>query len=372
MTLFLYISLEVASIFMMYVSSVYMNKYRKEKNSLDKSKSIVFFILSFLPFFLIFSIRSIKVGADYFNYTKFYSKIISNDLSSREVSWLGIGFRQYCKMISIIVKDNYYIAYALINNITLFLFFTTIRKKSSIMWLSLFLFYSFCLHFQIFNQFRQMFAIGITFYNIVHLKENNLKKYIILTIVASLFHNTAILMLPLYWISKIKINKKIILIYIIIGLFMFFGFPIIENLMKNTYYGDVYFGSKYDITTQSTVLNFFVRVALLVVSLMFLKPVLKRDEKNIILYNMAIFCTLSQVLAMKSYIFARLTTYFFVYYILLIPELVMSFKNIKTRKIAILLIVLLFSLYQFVYYNSSSGAVGGGYSEYTTLFTDKI
>lgn len=364
MTFYMYLFAELISVIFMYFCWINKKKYFADKSIIYLKRSRIFFALAFTPFCILLLLRHVSVGSDFYNYARMYLKIGQNLLSIREQSWLGVGFRFYCNFMNLLIGDNYLIAFGIFNNITLYLFFKSIYDNSSIMWLSLLVFYCFCLHFQIFNQFRQMFAIALTFYNYKYLKCRNFKKYIVICIIAGLIHNTAFLMIPFYFLSNIKLNLKTMFMYICIALLFYFGFTYIEKILSSTYYGAMYFGSKYDIESSSTILNFFVRIALLFVSMLFYKKVIIKDANNNYLYNLVIFCTLFQVLAMKSYIFARLTTYFFVYYILLIPELLSIIKNYYSKKIISISIIVLFFMYQYVYYNSSSGAVSGGYDKY--------
>ena len=61
------------------------------------------------------------------------------------------------------------------------------------------------------------------------------------------------------------------------------------------------------------------------VSYYFYRKITKNNKENIYLYNLVFFCTLLQLLVVRSYILARLTTYLYIYYVLLIPPLLNEF-----------------------------------------------
>ena len=93
-------------------------------------------------------------------------------------------------------------------------------KKFLIIW-AFFLFLALFLEFSL-NVVRQAVAIFIVFYAYKYICDKKLFKYILFIIIASLFHRSAILCLPLYFIGKFEniLNVKIqLLIFIVLLLF---------------------------------------------------------------------------------------------------------------------------------------------------------
>ena len=60
--------------------------------------------------------------------------------------------------------------------------------------------------------------------------------------------------------------------------------------------------------------------------LFFYKVTIKRNSKLRVFYHTALICTALQVLTLKSYLFGRVTTYFFMPYIFLLPEVMETIK----------------------------------------------
>ena len=364
-TILIYLVAEILTITFMH----YAKKNRNENKKVYK----LFLILSILPFGLLFALRSKYVGKDYLAYANAFESINTNSLSERQSEWLPIGFKFICKVMGFIC-NNYYITYAMINIITLTILIKTIWDNSKHPTFSLFIMLSFCLHFQIFNQFRQMLAIAITFYAYKYMKNRNMWKYFILIAIAGLIHSTSFIMIPIYFLSSIKLTKKNFAIYLIITIVISFSFDFIKGLLSNTYYGRIYFNGAFDVIETKATFNLLVRCIMLFGTLIFYKKVIKLDESNRYLYNLVIFCTILQILAAKSYIFARLTTYLFIYYILLIPNVCeVLFKEIKrknTNTTIWILIIIVLIMYQIIYYSSSSGASVGGYETYQTFIKD--
>ena len=361
MTTYLYIFCEIISLIFLKFSVSVDSKMTKK----------VFFILALLPFSTLFYIRGINVGTDYKAYSKVYLSIVDGTLTMAQKDWVGIGFIYICKFLSVFFERKYFLAYALINIITLFLIVKTIVDLSNYPTMSLFIFFSFCLHFQIFNQFRQMMAIAIVFWSYRYIKERDIKKFLITILIASIFHRTALILIPFYWIVEVPVNAKNIFIWITIAIILYFGFDKVMSLLMYTYYGRIYYGGRYDVVQASSKLNFIIRVIMLTISLLFYKKVKNKNPQDKYLYILVIICTLTQVTAMRSYIFARITTYFFIFYILLLPDVIaVIFKSKKSKILLYYVVILVLCLYQYVYYNSSSGASGGGYTVFSVRNTD--
>lgn len=365
-TILIYLIAEIMTIIFMY----YAEKNKRKEKRIYK----LFYILSILPFAILFVLRSKYVGKDYIVYSKAFEGIMNNTLSERQKDWLPIGFRTICIILGWIFNNNYYIVFAIINITALSFLIKGLWDNSKYPTFSLFIMISLCLHFQIFNQFRQMLAISLTFYAYKYLKDRKMWKYIIITLIAGMIHTSAFIMLPVYFFSNMKLNRKTFGVYIVSMILALSGFEFTRDLLANTYYGKIYFSSPVDVSNKKAILNLGLRFMMLIGSLLFYKRLIVTDENNKYLYNLVIFCTIVQILAAQSYIFARLTTYLFIYYILLIPnifdELIKNIKSKRIKKFLSILLILVLTLYQLVYYFSSSGAATGGYEKYITVIED--
>ena len=359
MTVFLYIMVEIFSVIFL----IFAGKFKKNHN---KNISILFGILSFLVLCSLVCLRDISVGIDTVSYANAYLRIANGLYTDNDVRWLGYGFIFFAKFISFIFENNYQCFFALIGFLTIFLVYKRIFENSKCLWMSIFLLISFGLYFQMFNQARQMLAIAIVFYAVKYIQERKLKKYIIFILLATCIHNSAIVMLPFYYIANFEINRKNNFVYIIIAIISFILFSIIETLLGHFYYWQAYSETNFNQENSITaILNFGVRFLMLFICMIFSKKVILENDKSKCLYNMVIWCTILQFLTLKSYLFARLTTYFFVFFLLLIPEVVNCIFKKKDDKLLIeLVIIILFSIYEIIYFTKGTGAIGYGYNVY--------
>lgn len=121
---------------------------------------------------------------------------------------------------------NFYILVASLSVFNCFIYFKFINKyvPSDFWWIALFI-YVFNTNFMLIQSsaMRQTVAILIFIYSIKFILNKAFWKYIIACLVASTFHSSAILLLPVYWVSKISFNTvftKLILVIIFISIYI--------------------------------------------------------------------------------------------------------------------------------------------------------
>ena len=353
-TTLLYILCEFISILFMFLYS-YCKKHESNNNKIFKLSNI-FFLISLTPFIILFFIRGDNVGKDYEQYKNIYIKINKYNIQPYK-EWLG-NYVYVVILFKFIFKMNYRMFFGILNSITLVFFYKAIVDNSKMPWLSLTVLFAFCIHLQIFNQFRQMMAVAICLYNYKNIKEKRLIRYMVLGLIACIMHSSAFIMLPMYFIARREISGLNITIYIIAALIISVGWDVIEKILSYTSYGNRYIGSIYDIQASSSKANTIIRIIMLMITLILSKNTIKKDKNNIILYNLVIICTLFQLVTLKSYIIARITTYFYVFYVLLIPEVCMhNFKDNSKKIVVLLLLIVLFS-YKIIYYRATAKGMG--------------
>ena len=171
--------------------------------------------------------------------------------------------------------------------------------------------------------------------------------------------------LPMYILANKSLDGRIIIRFIITGVLLFLSFPIILKLVLITPYGTAYSGTWLDISLSlSSIQNLAFRLLILTGCLILAKKTIFKYPEMKYYYNIVIYCTLIQILAVQSSLFGRLTTVFFIGYIILIPAVLRANFKAQLYRISISSIVVLMLIYQYVYFNSSNGAIAGGYSVY--------
>lgn len=339
----------------------------------NKKNKYLWQFFAFLLLFLVIVLRNVNVGTDYMNYILAINRVANNTMTLTDSNWLSIGFRTLIKIMAHLFPlsvNSIYFSISVVGIVTfltlLFFFYSFNYDKDTVF--ELYLFFCFCLYFQMMNQFRQLFAVSIVLFAYKYVNKSFIK-YELLIILATLFHGTAIIMLPMYFFGKIRVNKKILGLYSILAVILFVFSTFVKALIQYTSYSEYIGWSEFDKESVITaIFNFGVRFILMIICLFFINEVIKDDPKRNFLYHMVIICTILQLLVAKEYIFARITIYFFVYYIILIPvvfeksEIFFKRNSILIEKI---IVFLAFFVYQIVYYLSQANI--GGYSVYRFL-----
>ena len=350
-SLTIYLIIEIISLFFM---SKAENSYKKEKknqkskNKLLVKKSTALAIISAIPLILLVGFRGDNVGIDTHRVAQAYERIVSNNMYDNDIQWLGYGYTFFIKSISLIFGSNYVVLNTIIATLTIFFLYKAIWDNAKNKTLSLYLFFSSCLLYQMMNQSRQQLAIMIVLFGFKYIKKRDFKKYFIIILLAFCVHKSALIMLPFYFISNNELNKKNIFLYFLIATMIVVFEGYVEKLLLYTDYGQTYILSGIYNDTTKAYYNLIVRIGLLLFALAFKD---KEDKEEKYLYNMGIWCVISQVITSKVYAFGRITTYFFIFFILLLPNSIEKFSNrFNNKRYINLFIIVLFFIYHIGYY----------------------
>ena len=172
---------------------------------------------------------------------RFWDYILKNNLSFLEQRWEpGI------YVLTQIFKNSQfgYLLFLFACNVITYIFiFKTLVYNDTLKWG---VFFTFTLGLLIManDQVRQAVALSIFLFSVKYMEQNNFKKYIQWIIIASLFHYTAIALIPVFFLKKIKLNSLIFSSLIILtycgyyyGIFYKYIFWLIE---KVPFYGEIY------------------------------------------------------------------------------------------------------------------------------------
>ncbi|MCD4711906.1 MAG: EpsG family protein [Clostridiales bacterium] len=316
-------------------------------NMRKKSSRIIIIVGLLIP--ILFASLRYAVGTDYFNYMRSYNSVQS------------ISFREYF--------NNYYlfeIGHFLIRKISLFLgnygfmlaayasitvvsIYYAIKQhyKNSLVGISFMLFL--CIYYPLsLNLMPQFAAISIVLLSFKYIFMGNFKKYFITILIASSFHITALVALPLFFLwdkekdgftSKWKVVFSILTCLFIvinyqllidrvseIGMFSDYGVYAIENVK----------GQNRDL---------IVKAVILFVFLVLRKPLIRIDTRNKLYILLIIFSVIIGITGYTSPFVKRVALYFEITQIFLIPSIIKVFT--KTDRLLLKSIVILYAVSYF-------------------------
>lgn len=228
-----------------------LSHFFAERNNKTHGK-IIFYAISFIVFFL-FSALRFDVGPDYEEYVSYYYSL--KDGVSVTTSGYFSGLIIFSILSGIFSSiDNGYIfvfaSYSLI--ISLFVYIAASKFKNLLGINSsaiIFVFISMGFYLDSFDRIRQWCAISIFFLSFIYVLKNNFPKYLVLVSLASFFHFSAILLLPLYFIVKIRIGRWLIFVSIAAVVtiqLLGWGEPLFRFILSNVpYYNGIYSNNNY-------------------------------------------------------------------------------------------------------------------------------
>lgn len=317
----------LTNLFVVYISSFFARLDGKTKTLKTNYKKYnkVFIIIATLSLIIVSGFRY-KSGTDFHTYTELF-EITANSKGPIDLKEsTDVGFTIFCKILSSVSKDPQimFLGASIITNI---LIVCILAKYSKRFELSMWLYITTFTYYSTFNGLRQWMAAAIIFTGTKYLiKERNFKKYFIIILFASLFHASALVMIPIYFVVNSK-TFSIRNLYMILG-FMFAVFvyskfiSVLEVLLQSTQYSHYIEIFKTD-TNGIHPLRLIVYFIPVGIFCLYHKVLNKENDIRIDrLGNLCIIGFLIMFMALRQVFFARLIFYFDLYYLLLIPMLV--------------------------------------------------
>lgn len=265
------------------------------------------------------------------------------------------GFYFASALIKCIVGSNDTIYFFIVAAIQAYLIFRIYRKYSSRYAMTFFLFIASTDYVSwMFNGMRQFVAVTITFAAFEFILEKKYVKAIIIILFASLFHQTALLVIPFIFICQGNAWNKKTLLFIIAAIVIIMSVDqftnILETMLQETQYENVVSDWEMwedDGTNILRVLVYSVPTILSLIGLRFIKT--ENDSVINLCTNMSIISMGLYVVSMfTSGIFiGRLPIYFSLYNYILLPW---EIEHMFERRSATLMYLLMIGAYLGFYY----------------------
>lgn len=216
------------------------------------------------------------------------------------------------------------------------------------------------------NGIRQAMAASIVFISTRFLIKGNFLYYFLVIIIASSFHSSAMLMIPIYFIVREKPWSKRIWKLIILLIVSFVFYDVFESILYKLLEETFYSGYKDYEAGGSSFTRAVVSLIPVILSYYFREDIDRIWPQSRIFINMSLINSIILCFSMYNWIFARLTYYFQLYNFILLPFIISILPNFKERRI--LYYGFLLCYFFFMYYEQVIGGVGLGYRSVITLF----
>ncbi|MDU0203794.1 EpsG family protein [Paenibacillus sp. MAH-36] len=235
---------------------------------------------------------------------------------------------------------------ALVTNV---LIVYVLYKYSKLFELSIYLYITSGLYIVSMNGVRQFLASAIVFAATKFLFEGNWKKYFLVVVFASLFHQSALILIPIYFIVRRKAWTSSTFVLLTIAVLLIVGYSVLSDAIFNAI-ADTHY-SEYQ-SIQEGGAN-VIRVAIGAVPLI-LAYLGRNKLRELFPYgdyvvNMSLLNFVVMAVATQNWIFARFTIYFGLYNIILMSWVISLF--VKRERKFIYYAILGFYLIYFYYEN---------------------
>lgn len=236
----------------------------------------------------------------------------------------------------------FYVVYALCSSIALYYMFKVVDEKDHYLVFLLLFALSF-LNYS-FNTMRQAVALPIIIYATSFIFRKKILTYALLIGLASFFHYSAMLMLPAYFLGKVKINQMVFYVLLIISFGLFvtqFHLKAVYAIMAKIPQYSHYLGSRHDsVTNLGSGLGFLFKFSsALLVTLFYPLGNSKKEAFCRIFFNFYMFGILLELLFFHIWVLSRITEYFTYFLIVVFPMVWSNFKH-QNNKIIILILLL--------------------------------
>lgn len=319
-----------------------------------ENRSLYFYFLSII-LVVVSSIRY-GVGTDYETYKKAFEEFYCQ---GKNPYWLNFewGFIMLNKGVALI-SDNIQSLLALSAIITMAFFVKTYRDNSNDQLFSLFLFVTLYFYATSFNIVRQSIALAIVFWGTKDLMYKKPKSYFMKVVVASLFHTSALIMIPFYFVGVREVKFKLYLFGGICAMVsIFFYSRLMSILVKFVPQYAIYIDYKSD----SSILNFIfliLNLFLLIIVWRGKETLQYQKNRQIDIYIHTccwalLFCLLSPL----NILFSRIAMYFFVYSTLSVPYCFDFFDRKSKYLLKCGIVFIAIAIYIYYLYNNVAGVV---------------
>ncbi|MFK7832209.1 MAG: EpsG family protein [Winogradskyella sp.] len=296
----------------------------------------ILIVASFLVVFLFVGLRH-YVGNDYEAYTYLFSTI-RNGVDTR----LEYGFYLLNELFSGYSDGYKYVMLVSSFIVFSFLFITFIREK--VLALGIFFVFAFELIFLINDQVRQGIAIAVFLYAIQFIEKREIYKYAFVMITAGvLFHYSALIMLPVYFMYRKPLPSWLWCAAIIVS-FLFYSRGLFQNILGNLisiipFYGERFGGdSKHVVAIEK--LGSGLAVMFWVVFGLY-TAINQSKINRPLLTNIYLFGTVFFLITLDFHIITRVAFYLVYLKVLVLPIYIKNETNL-TLKLGVLAAALLF------------------------------
>ena len=204
-----------------FILTLFLASVNHKTSSFSSIYTLVYCIIGLLLVMAVITRPSSMV--DYSNYVEAYIKGSNRFEPSFSI----------IRNISLTFTDSHLLMMFIYGSISISITMVAIYKNSYTLWYSVLIWLSYIFIIQDMIQIRQAIASAIFLYAIPYIESKQIKIYILLNIIAILFHYSALAFLPLYFLSPQKSYKLFYTLLIPVSYILYFGNTQLIYILQN-------------------------------------------------------------------------------------------------------------------------------------------
>lgn len=346
-------------------------------NTGQKKGNIKYIVAAYIILFVVSAIR-FDVGNDFDRYVDDIKYIFQQ--SSNSGKNLFQAFNEYDGEFSFLLiswaigkvfsQDSYYLVFAIYSFVSLYFLYRALDKYHCHSLGLVLYFFTESLFFT-WDGIRQGAALSIILYAFVFIKDRQFLKYALCIAFATFFHTSAIILLPFYLISYLKVNRWInigIIGVVLIGFWMGVFKEVVEqasilfSFMDNDY-------SRYEnaIATLTTYESFNWKIRVSIYALFWMSIINACEDDNNFYSTLITIGAVIFILANGSLIFYRISLYFTIATLFAVP---LSLHHKQAQLKRLFLVTMIAGMGLFFVYDTITGSYTRGCVPYKTILSE--
>ena len=334
------------------------DRSRIKEDTVEKTRSISLFvaILTFALLLLFVGARSYYNDTETYRYT--FIRYITGDLSQIKELWESSSKSKYFFMVEVLFKhyisEDYTVWFFALAIFQIGAIIKIFYNYSSNYFLTSYIFIASTTFTWLMSGIRQFTAVCIILYGLEYLVNRKTIKFLIIVLIASLFHISALLWIPVYFICTVKpwSWKVIVFVFAILGIIV--SLDTFTSLLDETLEDTSYAGLTESIQTGEGMNMMRVLVSCVPWVLAFIKRKEIEEEHNLFLdmsVNLSFIASAIYLVATftSGIIVGRLPIYFTMTNFILLPWIIDRYFTPSFKFLIKLACIVLYLLY--FYYN---------------------
>lgn len=266
----------------------------------------------------------IDVGNDYGNYVNIFHEIYVGGYVVTEP-----GFNWLVRFLFLLSGgENYLLVFGLFAVVTAIIFLKAMYDQSVDFTLSFALFMLLGLYFRTFNTVRYYFVLAVTLYSLRYVLKREYGKFVLLILLAALFHKSVLVVIPLYLIAALPWKKWQVALgaAFAVSLPLFQGFWMKVVLWLYPSYQNTVYLQK-EIGLEGSLMGIIRCAAVLVLGLSAYRETIKENRANLFYFKLNLLGLALYTCASFLPLVSRFGYYLITAHVLLVPGILMGMPD---------------------------------------------